>query len=194
MLLDRLVFVTSNRNKLREAESVLGRRLDHEGLDIDEIQSLDLVEVVRHKAAAAHDRVGVPVLVEDTSLELAALGGFPGPLIRWLLTSVGPAGICRLVAAFGDPAATVRCIALATDGDREVMGVAEVRGRIVSAPRGDQGFGWDSTFAPADGDGRTYGEMSDDEKNSISHRKRAFEALRDALNESGNVHPDALNR
>jgi XTP/dITP diphosphohydrolase len=181
MKLERLLFVTSNRNKLQEAESVLGRSLEHQGLHIEEIQSLDILEVVRHKAASAFQRVGIPVLVEDTSLELEGLAGFPGPLIRWLLTSVGPAGICRIANAFGNPSATVRCVALATDGDLEVMGVGVVAGRIVSSPRGDQGFGWDSTFAPLDGDGRTYGEMSDDEKNAISHRKRAFEALRDAL-------------
>jgi non-canonical purine NTP pyrophosphatase (RdgB/HAM1 family) len=181
MELDGLVFVTSNVNKLREAEAVLGRTLAHRGLDVEEIQSLDLVEVVRHKAAVAHDHISGPVLVEDTSLELRGLDGFPGPLIRWLLASVGPAGICRIVTAFGNPDATVRCIVLATDGVDEAMGIGVVHGRIVPSPRGDQGFGWDSTFAPADGDGRTYGEMTDDEKNRISHRKRAFEALRDAL-------------
>ncbi len=95
MDLDRLVFVTSNLGKLREAEAVLGRTLDHHGLDIEEIQSLDLEEVVRHKGAAAYQQLGIPVLVEDTALELAGLGGFPGPLIRWLLNSVGAAGICR---------------------------------------------------------------------------------------------------
>lgn len=181
MQLDRLVFVTSNLGKLREAEAVLGQTMDHRGLEIEEIQSLELEEVVRHKAAAAFDRLTVPVLVEDTSLELEGLGGFPGPLIRWLLTSVGPRGICRIADAFGDPAATVRCIALATDGDAEAMGVGVVRGRIVPSPRGRQGFGWDSVFAPDDADGRTYGEMTVAEKNAISHRKKAFESLRDAL-------------
>ena len=181
MDLDRLVFVTSNLGKLREAEAVLGRTLDHYGLDIEEIQSLDLDEVVRHKGAAAHQQLGIPVLVEDTALELAGLGGFPGPLIRWLLTSVGPAGICRIAACFDDPSATVRCVALATDGSEEVSGTGVVKGQIVSEPRGGGGFGWDSVFAPDGHGGRTYGEMSEDEKNAISHRKRAFEALRDNL-------------
>jgi non-canonical purine NTP pyrophosphatase (RdgB/HAM1 family) len=181
MELAGLVFVTSNLGKLREAEAVLGVSLDHRALDLEEIQSLDLEEVVSHKASAAFERLGRPVLVEDTSLELNGLEGFPGPLIRWLLTTVGPAGICRIAGAFEDTSATVRCIAMAHDGTREVVGLGVVHGRIVRAPRGRQGFGWDSTFAPDGHGGRTYGEMSKTEKNDISHRKLAFQNLRDAL-------------
>ena len=94
--LDDLVFVTSNQGKLREAEAVLGRRLQHRGLDLPELQSLDLEQVVRGKAKAAWEHLKQPVLVEDTALELGGLGGFPGPLVRWLLVSVGAAGICRI--------------------------------------------------------------------------------------------------
>ena len=181
MTLDELVFVTSNLGKLREAEAVLGCRLDHRALEIDELQSLDLDTVVRHKAAAAHRRLGTTVLVEDTSLELSGMEGFPGPLIRWLLTSVGPEGICRVAHCFGDPKATVRCVVCATDGASEVLGTGVVRGLIAPAPRGRRGFGWDATFVPDEGDGRTFGEMEESEKNAISHRRRAFEALRSAL-------------
>ena len=65
MILDDFVFVTSNLGKLREAEAVLGCKLDHRALDLAEIQSLDLVEVVRDKAARAWQRLERPVLVED---------------------------------------------------------------------------------------------------------------------------------
>jgi non-canonical purine NTP pyrophosphatase (RdgB/HAM1 family) len=181
MRLDELVFVTSNLGKLREAESVLGCKLNHRALEIEEMQSLDLEEVVRRKAATAHRRLGVPVLVEDTSLELAGLEGFPGPLVRWMLASVGPAGICRIAHSFDDPRATVRCVACASDGNEEVIGHGLVHGSIAPRVRGRRGFGWDSTFIPDDGDGRTYAEMEEAEKNTISHRRRAFEALREAL-------------
>jgi non-canonical purine NTP pyrophosphatase (RdgB/HAM1 family) len=184
MRLDELVFVTSNEGKLREAEAVLGCALDHRSVDVEEIQSLDLEEIVRHKASAAYRSLGTPVLVEDTSLELAGLGGFPGPLIRWLLTSVGPEGICRMAHCFSDARATVRCIACATNGSDEVVGAGVVHGEIAKTPRGRQGFGWDSVFVPDGFGGRTYGEMDETEKNQISHRRRAFEALRDALDDS----------
>lgn len=181
MNLDRLVFVTSNDGKRREAEAVLGFALDHRGLDLVEPQSLDVHDVVRSKAAAAYELIDAPVLVEDTALELLGLGGFPGPLIRWLLASVGPDGISRMAAAFGDPRAVVRCVTCATDGTETVVGEGVVFGTIAREPRGAGGFGWDSVFIPDDGDGRTYGEMENEEKNAISHRYKAFVALREAF-------------
>jgi non-canonical purine NTP pyrophosphatase (RdgB/HAM1 family) len=181
MRLDDLVFVTSNVGKRREAEAVLGRTLDHRGLDLPEVQTLDLAEVVRGKARMAYEHLGLPVLVEDTALELAGLGGFPGPLIRWLLASVGPEGICRIASCFGDSGATARCLVCATDGAEEVFGEGVVEGMIAPEPRGGGGFGWDSAFVPVDGGDRTYGEMSEEEKNRISHRCKAFIALREAL-------------
>jgi non-canonical purine NTP pyrophosphatase (RdgB/HAM1 family) len=160
---------------------VLGRVLEHRALDLPEIQSLDLEVVVRAKAASAWENLGRPVLVEDTALELAGLGGFPGPLVRWLLTSVGPEGVCRIAHSFPSQGATARCLTCATDGTAEVLGEGVVDGVIAKAPRGSWGFGWDSAFIPNGSDGRTYGEMSEDEKNLISHRRKAFFALREAL-------------
>jgi len=181
MKVSDLVFVTSNLGKLREAQEVLGEKVEHQALDLLEIQSLELEEVVRHKARSAYQRIGRPVLVEDTSLELAGLGGFPGPLVRWLLVSIGPAGISRMAHAFPDPRAVVRCMACAADGDEEICGLGVVRGLIAEAPRGRKGFGWDSIFIPDGGDGKTYGQMSAARKNAVSHRRKALEALKRAL-------------
>ena len=102
-------------------------------------------------------------------------------LVRQIIERVGFAQVGGIAACFADPAATVRCVALASDGVDEVLGMGVVSGRIVTAPCGRRGFGWDSTFAPEDGDGRTYAEMEEAQKNAISHRRRAFEALRDAI-------------
>ncbi|MCK5379094.1 MAG: non-canonical purine NTP pyrophosphatase [Acidobacteria bacterium] len=181
MNLDRLVFVTSNLDKLREAEAVLGIQLAHRALDLDEIQSLSLEAVVRHKAESARARIEGPVLVEDTALELEGMDGFPGPLIRWLLASVGPDGICKLADAFAERNAVVRCMACAADGSDELIGLGVVEGRIATRPRGDRGFGWDSIFIPSGGEGKTYAEMETLEKNRISHRRLALEDLRSAL-------------
>ena len=181
MNLSELVFVTSNKGKRREAEAVLGCSLRHRPLDLVEPQSLDVHEVVCSKAAAGFELINAPVLVEDTGLELLGLGGFPGPLIRWLLASVGASGICRIAHAFDDPRAVARCVACAADGSEIVVGEGAAFGTIAQEPRGTGGFGWDTVFIPDDGDGRTYGEMDDEEKNAISHRRKAFIALRDAL-------------
>ncbi len=181
MNFERLVFVTSNLDKLQEAEAVLGFRPAHKAVDLEEIQSLNLGAVVHHKALSALAHIDGPVLVEDTALELQGMDGFPGPLIRWLLASVGPEGICTLADAFADRRAVVRCMACAADGAEELTGLGVVEGKISDRPRGHNGFGWDSVFIPSAGRGKTYAEMEDSEKNRISHRRRALEDLRGKL-------------
>ena len=177
MVLAGLVFVTSSPHKHREAEAILAVPLERLVLDIPEPQGLDVVAVAREKARAAYSRLGRPVLVEDTSLELVALGGFPGPLVRWLLQAAGPAAIARMLDGFHDRSARARCAAVAWDGTREWLGVGEVEGAISSEPRGRGGFGWDAVFAPAWAGGATYAELPPDEKNARSHRRLALEAL-----------------
>ena len=177
----RLVFVTSNLHKLREAEEVLGFRLAHKALDLEEIQSLSLEAVVHHKALGARAYIDGPVLVEDTALELLGMNGFPGPLIRWLLRSVGPDGICTLADGFSERRAVVRCMACAADHSEELTGLGVVEGQIAAHPRGHNGFGWDSVFIPSGGGGKTYAEMETPEKNQISHRRLALESLRRTL-------------
>ncbi|MCA8962632.1 MAG: non-canonical purine NTP pyrophosphatase, partial [Planctomycetes bacterium] len=72
-------FGTGNAGKLAEARRIVGADLESVAIDLPEIQSGDLEEVLRAKAGAARERVGAAVVVEETGLELAALSGFPGP-------------------------------------------------------------------------------------------------------------------
>ncbi len=179
-----LTFVTSSPHKRREDQQILGVRLTTRRLHLNEIQWLDLATVSRHKAWEAASLLGRPVLVEDTALELHAVGGFPGPLIRWLLEAAGPQALPRLLAGFTDRGATARCIAVVRAGDFEWVGSGMVEGVIVDAARGVEGFGWDVVFAPVWGGGRTYAEMPAAEKNARSHRFLALDALRRQLVEA----------
>lgn len=181
----RLVFVTSSPHKHREAEAILGIKLERLEMDLPERQGLDVLALAQEKARQAYACVQAPVLVEDTSLELAALGGFPGPLVRWLLQAAGPAAIPKMLSGFGNFQAVARTAAVTFDGQHQVVGLGEVAGHIVPSPRGNQGFGWDVVFAPEAGGGRTYAEMSPEEKNRCSHRAQAFRALRRALQAQG---------
>ena len=176
-MLSTITFVTSSEHKHREVQAILGVDLERVALDLPEPQGLDVVAVARTKAHLAFDMLRRPVLVEDTSLELAALGGFPGPLIRWLLEAAGVAAIPRLLDGFPTRAAHARCAALIFDGERELLGVGSVAGEIAQAPRGACGFGWDVVFIPEWGGGRAYAEMPAAEKNSRSHRALAFREL-----------------
>lgn len=176
-----LLFVTSNPAKLLEARAILETPLQQVDLDLPEIQDLDLVAVVRDKAQRAFAVVGAAVLVEDTALGLDSLGGFPGPLVRWALAAAGPDALCRMATGCATRNATARCAAVAWDGKRHHIGLGTVAGSIVQHPRGRNGFGWDAVFAPEWGGGRTFAEMTPEEKNSRSHRTLAWRALRGAL-------------
>jgi XTP/dITP diphosphohydrolase len=170
------VVVTGNPGKLREVERLLGRRPDHAGLDLPEIQSLDLLEVLRAKADEAWRRLQRPLVVDETGLALAALQGFPGPLVKWMLAAVGAAGIARVAHRLEDPRATACCALLYRDAGREIVAGAEVPGRLAAEPRGDGGFGWDPIFVP-DGYDLTYAELSAADKDRCGHRGRAWREL-----------------
>jgi XTP/dITP diphosphohydrolase len=178
-------FVTSNPGKAREAAHFLGRPVHAVPLDLPEIQSLDFAEVARAKALTAAAAVGGPVLVEDSGLEVAAWGGFPGPMTKWITQGpLGEEGFARMLDAFPDRRATaVSALALARPLDRPedvLVAVGRKGGSLATSPRGDGGFGWDVLFVP-EGETRTFAEMSEEEKNRDSHRARAFAALRDRL-------------
>jgi len=181
--LPRFVLVTGNPNKVAEAETALGRPIESIALDLPEIQSLDLAEVVAAKAEEAWRHLRRPLVVEDTSLALSALGGFPGPLVRWLLESVGVEGITRLGQALGDDRAVAACALVYKLGpgpEDRVTATVEVPGRLAHPPRGLGGFGWDPAFQP-DGHDRTLGEMSDEEKDRVGARGQVWRKLADLL-------------
>ena len=177
------VLVTGNANKRREAERIVGRRLETVAVDLPEIQSGDLIEVLRSKAEAAWDRLRRPVVVEETGLDLACLNGFPGPLVKWMEEAVGDEGIARVAIRAGDPRVAARCALMLRDGDREVIAEGSTTGRLVLPPRGERGFGWDPVFVP-DGLERTYAELGHGTKDRIGHRGRAWRAFLRALGEA----------
>jgi len=176
VIIAELALVTGNENKWREAARILGRPLERVALDLPELQAATSREVALEKARAAFETLTRPLVVEDAGLELAALGGFPGPFIKYWEKLGGLESICRALDGHHDRSATAVCVlAVATvDGVDVVEG--RVSGTIAGAPRGERGFGWDAIFIP-DGETRTFAEMSPAEKDARSHRRRAWEAL-----------------
>jgi len=182
--LEALVFVTGNSGKAREASVLLGRVVEARRVELPELQSLDFLEVARAKAVAACRLVGSAVLVEDSGLAVLAWRGYPGPLTRWAVEAAGVAGFARMLDSFPDRRAeAVSALAVARPGDGEsdvLVATGRLAGSIAPSPRGSGGFGWDVLFVPS-GEARTFAEMSPAEKNALSHRARAFEALRRLL-------------
>ncbi|KAG8348365.1 putative Ham1 family [Trypanosoma vivax] len=176
-----LTFVTSNAGKLREVQACLAGHIvvDAIKLDLPELQCCSVAEVSRNKALTAFERLKRPVLVEDTGLCFEALGGMPGPYVRWFIDSIGADGLARLLHGFDSRRAYTECVftyCAAPDLLLQFHGRAD--GTISREPRGSGGFGFDCIFQPDEGDGRTFAEMSDSAKNEISHRSKALAALR----------------
>ncbi len=174
--LARFALVTGNPNKLDEAKRILDLELESVAIDLPELQSNNLEEVLRAKSAEAWNRVRRPVIVEETGLELNSMNGFPGPLVKWMLDSIGSEGIARAAHSLGDPGVTARCQLLAYDGERSVFAEGLTRGELVLPPRGADGFGWDPVFQPS-GSSETYAELGRGTKDEIGHRGRAWRAL-----------------
>jgi XTP/dITP diphosphohydrolase len=170
-----LLLVTSRAEKVAEARR-MGYAVEQRALELPEPQAVDPEEVVGPKARAAFERLGAPVLVEDSGLAVAAWGGFPGALVKWMETTAGLEGIARMLHPFPDRRATAICVVASFDGRDLRVGRGETRGAIAPAPRGAGGFGWDRLFVP-EGQTRTFAEMEPEEKDRLSHRRRAWEAL-----------------
>jgi non-canonical purine NTP pyrophosphatase (RdgB/HAM1 family) len=166
------VFVTGRPEKASEAER-MGIKLERLDLDLPEPQSLDPSEVAEIKVRTAFDRLGRPVVVEDSGLEILAWGGFPGALVKWLEKSAGLETMTRMLDPFPDRSARAVCAIACFDGVRLVAARGVAEGSIAPAPRGSRGFGWDPIFLPRSSDS-TYAEMLPQEKDRVSHRGRAW--------------------
>ena len=115
--------------------------------------------------------------MEDTCLCFNALGGMPGPYIKWFLSALGPEGLPRLLADFDDKTANAVCMfGYAESQDQIKVFEGKTSGQIVP-PRGSRDFGWDPIFQP-NGHSETYAELDKSVKNTISHRFRALDKLK----------------
>lgn len=197
----RLVLATANPHKAAEIAAVLG---SVPGLslvprpswvpEVDETGKT-LEDNARLKALALCLATGEPAVADDTGLEVEALGGAPGVYsARYAGEGATYAGnVAKLLAALagqdrpvgefpavtpGGRRARFRTVALVAWPDgTEVLAEGSVDGEIAVVARGEGGFGYDSVFVPVGGDGRTFAEMSLEEKEAVSHRGRAFRTL-----------------
>lgn len=207
----RVVLATTNEHKVHELRQILRDVVDELGLEIvsaAEVEDLpDVAETevtfvgnASLKAVAVARASGLPALADDSGLAVDVLGGAPGVFsARWSGSHAGPGAqratkdranlelLLEQVADVPDEhrGAAFRCAAvIATPDGRIESAMGEVRGALAREPRGTNGFGYDPVFVPADQPGgaqRHLAEYTDDEKNAISHRGRAFRALEPAI-------------
>ena len=175
-----ITFVTTNPGKFREVSAKLaplGVRLRRRDRAYPEVQADRLEEVVRYAAGVVADQVRGEFLIDDSGLFVDALGGFPGVYSSYAYRTIGPEGVLTLMRGRTDRAARFETVfLLGARGHPPRVFRGACQGTIARRPQGRGGFGFDPIFVPR-GHRRTFGEMSLSEKNAISHRARAAEAL-----------------
>ena len=198
----RLVLATHNAGKLRELRELLrgqvpGLDVDRQVVDAAAVGAPDVVETgvtfaenALLKAHAVSQATGLPAIADDSGLAVAVLGGAPGIFsARWagrygddaanlalLLAQLGDIGAEHRAAKFVCAAALVR----PGPDPLEVLETGELRGSLLTEPRGTGGFGYDPILQP-DGWQVSCAELSAQQKNAISHRGEAFRKLLPAI-------------
>ncbi|UCH79244.1 MAG: RdgB/HAM1 family non-canonical purine NTP pyrophosphatase [Candidatus Coatesbacteria bacterium] len=190
----RVILASRNDGKLAEISVLLGEEAEvvglaeHPTLELPPEEAETFQENALAKARVVAQAVGEPALADDSGLEVEALGGAPGVRSsRYAGPACDPrannAKLLREMAAYGAGGRGARFVcaaALVAPDGREWVTRGEVPGQIALAPRGRRGFGYDPLFVPA-GHDRTFAEMTAAEKNALSHRRRAFDALKKYL-------------
>lgn len=179
-----LILVSSNPNKGIEAERILGLPLLRVSISLPEIQAATVEEITHYKLEVARTKGYNRLIVEDVSLGFDELGNFPGPYVRWLLEAAGGKGLAAIAYALNNRAARAQCCVGYWNGREVKTFLGEVPGTILVEPRGQRHFGWDAWFEPRDTK-KTFAEMTDAEKDAISHRGRAYRLLADQLRKEG---------
>ncbi len=175
-----LWFATTNEHKLQEAREILadfGVRVRHIPASKVEIQSSELEEISSFAAdTISRTHVGI-VVVEDSGLFVRALSGFPGPFSAYVHRSIGAKGILRLLGKNTRRSAYFQASIAASESGRTLrISTGRVRGKISWSERGKNGFGFDPIFIPK-GSELTFAEMSENQKNELSHRSKGFKKL-----------------
>jgi XTP/dITP diphosphohydrolase len=193
-----LILATGNQHKLREMRELLPEvELEAlpDGIEMPPEDGAAYAEIALEKARAAHRGTGKAAIADDSGIEAAALGGRPGiHSARYGGPSASDAEnldkLLREVAASGrGRGATYTCaLALVEEDGTERVFEGRCEGRLIEEPRGEGGFGYDPAFVPdatGPADERTMSELSQAEKNEISHRGIAARRLAEHLRATG---------
>lgn len=171
-------FVTNNMHKFDEVRRVLaeyGLATVMLKIKTFEVQDDDVENIAKMSALSAFREVNLPVIVEDAGLFIEALNGFPGPYSSYAYRTIGVNGILKLMNGVDNRKAQFKSVVAFCNSINSVKcfhGVSN--GRISEKPRGSGGFGFDPIFEPEEKPGRTFAEMSIEEKNMFSHRAKAI--------------------
>lgn len=186
----RLVFATNNQHKLDEVRHILGS--EHEVLSLNDIGCHeDIPETAdtlqgnsAQKALFVWERYGVPCFADDTGLEVEALGGAPGVYSARYAgeghdSAANRRKLLQQMQAENNRRAQFRTVVTLVVDNKPYFFEGVVKGRIITHEQGDGGFGYDSLFVPDEysEEEKTFAQLTQEQKNTISHRGRAISKM-----------------
>jgi XTP/dITP diphosphohydrolase len=170
-----LCFLSSNKYKIDEVSAILNSskiNVIAVSKKINEIQSNNMEEIATDKVLKAFEKLGRPIMVEQTGLLLKDFCDLPGGLTQVFWDSLQADNFSKYFSNTQTAAVVAKTVIAFCDGKQIRIFEGEVSGRIVSPPRGNREFQWDCVFQP-DGYDETFAEMGE-KKNSISMRMLAL--------------------
>jgi XTP/dITP diphosphohydrolase len=191
--MSKLIFATKNEGKIKEVRNIFS----DSGYKITSLLELDAKFEVeendntfegnaKKKAIEVYNEYKIPVIADDSGIEVEQLNGVPG------VYSARYAGenatdednnqkLLNELKNFSEPHyARYFCCAVYYDGENYIAEYGKVKGKIIMNPKGSRGFGYDPLFLP-EGYDQTMAELSSEVKNSISHRGKAFNKLKEKI-------------
>lgn len=188
-----IVMASGNKGKIREAQEILNEYkiipINEIGIDIDVEEDQDTFEgnAIKKAETIAKNLGGKMCIADDSGIEIEYLGGFPGVYTkRWHQGTDRERNLAIIEKLKGVPKENrkikfITAIAI-SNGENTITEIGEIEGYVTECPRGDNGFGFDEIFELENG--RTLAEISQDEKNEISARRKALELLKNELKQA----------
>jgi XTP/dITP diphosphohydrolase len=173
--LGKIVFASTNESKFNEIFLYLKSfniEIEFVRFGTLEIQSNKLEEIALQKSKEAFEKIGRPLIVEDTGLFIDSLKGFPGPYSSYVLETIGNQGILDLLSNKAKRFALFKSVVAYKDGNNNLTFSGETRGTI-SDHISKGGWGYDPIFIPK-GSSITYAQQGTTNKIGVSHRTHAL--------------------
>ena len=171
----RIIFASTNASKFKEISLLLrdfGIEIEFLRFRTVEIQSDSLEEIALKKSKVAYEKIGRPLIVEDTGLFIDSLNGFPGPYSSYVLETIGNQGILDLLSNKANRLALFRSVVAFKDRNNNLTFSGETKG-IISYHVSKGGWGYDPIFIP-EGSSITYAQHGITNKIGLSHRTHAL--------------------
>jgi len=182
---ETIYFITGNNSKFNEIQKLfqkedLSYELKQNTIKTTEIQAYSVKEVALFKLNSVRGKMNNSFFIEDAGFFVdVPLNGFPGVYSKYVLNTIGNKGILDLIKDYNDTKAHFKAvIVLYFQPSNEILifeGIVE--GRVAENIRGRGGFGFDPIFIPKEFPNRTFAELTIEEKNSVSHRGKAWRKL-----------------